>query len=114
MKRSLRFWQNASDTVQVSVFGPSGVTPGQTVKLMVYLHTPDAAANVRTLSRAFQHDAETNAHGVAGQVAGDEAGPEDQGSRRRPADGVDPGCMIELAHLDEEGERQGQEGDAPG
>jgi serine/threonine protein kinase len=58
VKRSLRFWQNASDTVQVSVFGPSGVTPGQTVKLMVYLHTPDAAANVRTLSRAFQHDAE--------------------------------------------------------
>jgi len=58
VKRSLLFWQNATDTVQVSVFGPGAVTPGQAVKLTVYLHTPDAIASVRTLSRAFQHDAE--------------------------------------------------------
>ena len=58
MKRNLLFWQGATDTVQVSVFGPAAVTPGQAVKLAIYLHTPDATASVRTLSRAFQHDAE--------------------------------------------------------
>ncbi|MBN9122455.1 MAG: serine/threonine protein kinase [Planctomycetes bacterium] len=58
MKRNLLFWQTARDPVQVSVFGPPAVVPGQTVKVTIYLHTPDAAANVRTLSRAFQHDAE--------------------------------------------------------
>ena len=44
--------------IQVSVFGPSAATPGQTVRLTVFLHAPAAAASVRTLSRAFQHDAE--------------------------------------------------------
>lgn len=58
VRRKLLFWQASTDAVQVSVFGPPAVTPGQTVKLTVYLHPPDAAANVRTLSRAFQHDAE--------------------------------------------------------
>lgn len=58
VRRSLLFWRPATDPVQVSVFGPPAVAPGQTVKLTVYLHTPDAADNVRTLSRAFQHDAE--------------------------------------------------------
>ena len=57
VKRKLLFWQTATDTVQVSVFGPA-VAPGQTVKLTIVLHTPDAAASVRTLSRAFQHDVE--------------------------------------------------------
>jgi serine/threonine protein kinase len=58
LRRKLLFWQAARDAVQVSVFGPPAVTPGQTVSLTVYLHPPDAADNVRTLSRAFQHDAE--------------------------------------------------------
>lgn len=58
VKRNLLFWRSATDPVQVSVFGPPAVAPGQTVKLTVYLHPPAAAPNVRTLSRVFQHDAE--------------------------------------------------------
>ncbi|WP_171472559.1 hypothetical protein [Frigoriglobus tundricola] len=58
MKRNLLFWQTASDTIQASVFGPPAVTPGQTTRLTVFLHPPGAAGSVRTLSRAFQHDAE--------------------------------------------------------
>jgi hypothetical protein len=58
MKRNLLFWQAATDVVQVSVFGPAAATPGQAVKLSVFLHTRDAVANVQTLSRAFHHDAE--------------------------------------------------------
>ncbi len=58
MKRNLLFWQTAADTVQASVFGPPAVTPGQTARLTVFLHTPGATDSVRTLSRAFQHDAE--------------------------------------------------------
>lgn len=57
VKRNLMFWQAATDVVQVSVFGPT-VTPGQTVNLTVFLHTPDAIASVLTLSRAFMRDAE--------------------------------------------------------
>ncbi|MFM8272717.1 MAG: hypothetical protein ACKODX_10345, partial [Gemmata sp.] len=57
VRRNLLFWQAARDTVQVSVFAPP-VEPGQTVRLSVFLHTPEAADSVRTLSRAFHHDAE--------------------------------------------------------
>jgi hypothetical protein len=58
VKRNLLFWQRPTETVQVSVFGPAAVAPGQSVKLAVFLHRPDAVASVRTLSRAFQHEAE--------------------------------------------------------
>jgi serine/threonine protein kinase len=58
LKRNLLFWQAATDAVQVSVFGPGAVAPGQSANLAVYLHRPDAGGSVRTLSRAFQHDAE--------------------------------------------------------
>jgi serine/threonine protein kinase len=72
VKRNFRFWQAAKDTLWVSVFGPPGVTPGQTIKLTVYLHQPDAAAAVRTLARAFQHDAELIGTGMAtGEVVRD-------------------------------------------
>ena len=70
VKRSLLFWQSAADKVQVSVYGPATVAPGQSVKLAVYLHTPDTVANVRTLSRAFHRDAELIASGfVSREVA---------------------------------------------
>ena len=69
MKRNLLFWQAARDVLQVSVFGPPAVTPGQTIKLSVYLHQPEAAESVRTLARAFQHDAELiGTGGVAREV----------------------------------------------
>jgi serine/threonine protein kinase len=58
VKRNLMFWKEPTDPVQVSVFGPAAATPGQMIKLAIYVHTPDAVANVRTLSRAFQHDSE--------------------------------------------------------
>jgi hypothetical protein len=58
VKRNLLFWQASTDTIQVSVFGPPTINPGQTGRLTIFLHPPDAAASVRTLSRAFQHDAE--------------------------------------------------------
>lgn len=58
MRQSLLFWQAPTDPVQVSVFGPTATAPGQSTKLTVFLHTPDALENVRTLSRAFHHDSE--------------------------------------------------------
>ncbi len=58
VKRNVLFWKAATDVVQVSVFGPVAVLPGQTVSLVVYVHPPDAAASVRMLSRAFLHDGE--------------------------------------------------------
>jgi serine/threonine protein kinase len=58
VKRNLLFWQATTDPVQVSVFGPGLVAPGQSFKLAVFLHPPAAATSVLTLSRAFQHDAE--------------------------------------------------------
>jgi hypothetical protein len=58
VKRRLFFWRAVKDRVQVSVFGPPEVTPGQSVNLTVYLHAPEVAACVRTLARATQTDAE--------------------------------------------------------
>jgi hypothetical protein len=52
------FWQAPRDVIQISVFGPPEVRPGQTVKVSVNLHPPEAAESARTLARAFQHDAE--------------------------------------------------------
>jgi serine/threonine kinase PknH len=72
LKRNLLFWQAATDVVQVSVFGPLAVLPGQQTRVTVYLHGPDAADSVRTLSRAFHHDSELIGSGfVAREVARD-------------------------------------------
>jgi hypothetical protein len=69
MKRNLLFWQAAADAVQVSVYGPPA-TPGRAIKLLVFLHTADAAESVRTLSRAFLEGAELVGAGfVACEVA---------------------------------------------
>ena len=57
-RRTFLFWRPLSDLLQVSVFGPATVTPGQPAAVSVYLHTPESADSVRTLSRAFHHDAE--------------------------------------------------------
>src|SRR5262245_58333037 len=58
LRRTLLFWRAVRDVVQVSVFGPAVVAPGQSARLSVYLHTPDTTESVRTLSRAFHHDSE--------------------------------------------------------
>ncbi len=56
--KRLLFWGKPQDEIQVSVFGPPSVVPGQTVRMMVNLHRPEMADNVRTLARAIQNDAE--------------------------------------------------------
>jgi len=56
--RSLLFWKKATDAVQLSVFGPPAITPGQRVRLLVYAHLPDAFSGVATLCRALNPDAE--------------------------------------------------------
>jgi hypothetical protein len=67
LKAKLLFWRAARDVVQVSVFGPPAVVPGQTAQLTVYLHTPDVADSVRTLSRAFHHNSELLGSGFVGR-----------------------------------------------
>ena len=57
LKQNLMFWRPPTDVVQVSVFGPQSLTPGQPAKLSVYMHTPGTAESVHTLCRAFHHDA---------------------------------------------------------
>jgi serine/threonine protein kinase len=70
LKRSLLFWQAPMEVVQVSVYGPAAVTPGQPAKISVYLHTPESMDSVRTLSRAFHHDSELLGCGsVAREIA---------------------------------------------
>lgn len=56
--RSVMFWKKPKDTVQLSVFGPPEIAPGQRVKVLVYAHVPDAFGGVATLCRALNPDAE--------------------------------------------------------
>lgn len=56
--RSLLFWKKPTDTVQLSVFGPPTITPGQRAKLLVYAHLPEAFSGVATLCRALNPDTE--------------------------------------------------------
>lgn len=46
----------SSDIVQLSVFGPSQVSPGQSVRMQVFAHVPETFDSVCTLSRAFHND----------------------------------------------------------
>jgi len=57
VKRNILFWRATREVVQVSVFGPPNLTPGQPAKVSVYLHTPETSDSVHTLCRAFHHDA---------------------------------------------------------
>ncbi|HEV3438109.1 MAG TPA: serine/threonine-protein kinase [Gemmata sp.] len=67
VKRNLLFWQKPMDVLRVSVFGPASVAPGQSAKVSVFLHTPEATDSVRTLSRAFHHDSELIGSGYVAQ-----------------------------------------------
>lgn len=58
LRRKVLFWKAPTDPVQVSVFGPVGLAPGQSARVCVVLHAPEAAESVRTLTRAFERDAE--------------------------------------------------------
>jgi serine/threonine protein kinase len=56
--RSVLFWKKPTDAVQLSVFGPLALVPGQRARLLVYAHLPDAFGGVATLCRALHPDAE--------------------------------------------------------
>ncbi|MCE9568311.1 MAG: hypothetical protein K8U57_40440, partial [Planctomycetes bacterium] len=58
----------APDVIHLSVLGPPAVVPGQTVTVMVNLHTPEVTDSVRTLSRAIQSDAELLGTGCVGAM----------------------------------------------
>ena len=60
-------WGRPRDTVQLSLFGPPELVPGQTYRFQVYAHPPEAFASVRTLSRAFQPDTGLRGAGFAGR-----------------------------------------------
>lgn len=51
-----RVEKRESDLVQFSVFGPSHLTPGQSVRWQVFVHLPESFESVCTLSRAFHSD----------------------------------------------------------
>jgi serine/threonine protein kinase len=51
--RSLMFWAKPTDAVQLSVFGPPKVAPGQKAQVLVYAHRPEAFDGVATLCRAL-------------------------------------------------------------
>jgi serine/threonine protein kinase len=53
--RSLAFWRGPADDVQLSVFGPPQVVPGQRVKFIAYAHLPDVSDKVVTLCRAMHN-----------------------------------------------------------
>ena len=65
--RQLLPWSRPRDMVQLSLFGPPELAPGQTYRFQVYAHPPEAFASVRTLSRAFQPDTGLRGAGFAGR-----------------------------------------------
>ena len=58
LMRGLAFWRAPADAVQLSVFGPPEIAPGQRVKFIAYAHLPDVSDNVITLCRAMNKGAE--------------------------------------------------------
>ena len=54
----LKFWKPKRYTVQISVFGPRVIDPGQRVTFTLYAHLPESFANAKTLCRAMRADAE--------------------------------------------------------
>ncbi len=58
------FWRRlTSSTVQLSVFGPTEVSAGQSIELHVFAHTPEAFDSVCTLSRAVHLKGDLRATG---------------------------------------------------
>ncbi len=63
-KKTFLYWlDRPGDIVQLSIFGPPHVSPGESVKLQVFAHSPESFASVCTLSRAFHMDGELIATG---------------------------------------------------
>ncbi|OWK38323.1 serine/threonine-protein kinase [Fimbriiglobus ruber] len=66
--RRICFWVAPRDTIQFTLFGPIGMSPGQTSRLQVYAHPPAGFRSVRTLARAFQSNNELLATGYADRL----------------------------------------------
>ena len=64
-KKLFCFWLTPRDTIQLSLFGPTSLSPGQTYRFQVYTHPPEAFTSVCTLSRAFQPDTDLRGAGYA-------------------------------------------------
>lgn len=64
-KKLFCFWLPPRDTIQLSLFGPTSLSPGQTYRFQVYTHPPEAFTSVCTLSRAFQPDTDLRGAGYA-------------------------------------------------
>lgn len=54
----LAFWKPQLYAVQVSIFGPQIIDPGQRVQFTVYAHMSESFASAKTLCRAMRADAE--------------------------------------------------------
>jgi serine/threonine kinase PknH len=63
LRNLFTFWKPHSDLVQLSVFGPMRISPGDTVALQVFAHTPESFESVQTLSKVFHQTAELLATG---------------------------------------------------
>jgi serine/threonine protein kinase len=57
------FWKPHSDVVQLSVFGPPTISPGDNVSLQVFAHTPESFDSVMTLAKVFHQNGELLATG---------------------------------------------------
>jgi serine/threonine protein kinase len=51
-------WKARVYAVQISIFGPQIIDPGQRVTFTIYAHLPESFANAKTLCRAMRSDAE--------------------------------------------------------
>ncbi len=47
---------NPCEIVQLSVYGPAQISPGESVRVQVFAHLPETFDSVHTLSRAFHND----------------------------------------------------------
>jgi hypothetical protein len=52
------FWKPTLHVVQISIFGPPKIVPGQRVTFTAYAHAPESYNNAKTLCRAMRSDVE--------------------------------------------------------
>jgi len=57
------FWKPHADVVQLSIFGPPTISPGDNVSLQVFAHTPEGFESVQTLAKVFHQNGELLATG---------------------------------------------------
>jgi serine/threonine protein kinase len=63
--RSTLFGTPIPEVLQLSIFGPSKVVAGQTIRFQVFAHPPVTFESMKTLARTLQTNADLLAHGFA-------------------------------------------------